>query len=151
MEKKQIAAKKYIVFETETTLKDLVKVADKETPRLMNEVENLKLKVEAPMEFIYHNCLPDPNHVFKLEIALPINNASSTPNSPYQIVEKPAFNCYSEIHKGSIANIASSYENIMKDLQKNEVQLSNEIREVYEKFEGHESEANITEIQIGCL
>lgn len=152
MQTKKVHSKKYFCFIVTTTLNRINEVALYEVDSLFAEAGKLNLKQAGPLEFIYWDCSSDRDKPFILWIALPVLNTSPLKsNSKYSFKEGSEFKCASYVHKGSIAEIGKVYGKLYSEIYGLNIQPTNQIREVYEKYEALVSPENITEIQIGIL
>jgi effector-binding domain-containing protein len=152
MQTKKIHSKNYFCFIVTTTLNSINEVALHEVDPLFAEAGRLQLKQAGPLEFIYWDCSSDRNKPFTLWIALPVMDAVPLEiNHKYSFKDVSDFKCASYVHKGSIAEIGKVYGNIFAEIFELKIQPTNQIREVYQKYEALVSPENITEIQIGIL
>jgi predicted transcriptional regulator YdeE len=148
MEQKQEKSKQFFYQEGKTTLKGLVNYADAQIPGVLEQVAKVGLAVTGPMEFIYFGATGDVNNEFTLHIALPVAEQKIIP-APYQIKQVPEFKCLSVVHKGNIADIGATYDQVFAQIQAQKIVPNGEIREVYHLYKDHASAENVTEIQIG--
>lgn len=148
MEQKQEKSKQFFYQEGKTTLKGLVNYADAQIPGVLEQVAKVGLAVTGPMEFIYFGATGDVNNEFTLHIALPVAEQKIIP-APYQIKQVPEFKCLSVVHKGNIADISATYDQVFAQIQAQKIVPNGEIREVYHLYKDHASAENVTEIQIG--
>lgn len=149
MQTKTIQPKKYFCFVGQTTLNTISKEVGAEVDLLFEEAHKMKLEQNGPLEFVYFDSTEDKNKPFTLWIALPVKSEKPLTNSKYSFKEQGEFKCYTHIHKGDVSDLYEVYGNLYNDLFSKGMRPTNQIREVYEKFETLVSPENITEIQIG--
>ncbi|GEM_PF-3464197 len=131
-----------------TTLRKVSEVADREIPKMYEEIQKIGLKEVAPMQFRYLDCTADLDKEFTLEIAIVVD-AKMEYSGKYDFQEWGPLKCASSVFKGDLNKIGEEYDKIFPELIKNGKQPSNEIREVYTQYIKMDSPENITEIQIG--
>lgn len=151
METKLVPQQRYFVVETKTTLSKIQTIAPKEAEKLMQEIHALKLEMTGPMEFIYFDCTNDVEKEFSLEIAVPIKENGTKASTGYVIKQHAPFKCISYVHHGDLKEMNLIYEKLFTELWNKSIKQSNQIREVYLKYDGQLSKENITEFQIGIL
>ena len=149
MNTKNVEGKKYFYYTEKTTLRNLVEVGDREAMPIIETAEKLGLELAGPMEWVYFDCSDNMDKEFTLEIALPVKSEKPYTGNKYAFRDANAFQCISHLHKGDLAKIANTYEGLFKDIMSKNINITNEIREVYENYEGYNSPSNLTEIQIG--
>ena len=149
METKNIKAKTVISTSLKTSLKNMSKDCEPVLGQLMMAIEKSTLKTAGPIEFIYMDVSEDVEEVFNLEIVQPIDSSETTSLEGFETKEISEFKCVSHIHKGSFEHIYAVYEKLFSELNWDGQKNTNQVREVYEKWESISSEQNIVEIQIG--
>jgi len=151
MEAKETTTVKVISLSKKATLKTIVDDIGCSPDQLMADLEKNGVETEGPMIFVYRNCADDMDKPFDLEIAQPVK-ASCDYQGEFDINELEPIKYVEKTYCGSLANLGSQgYEPFIEDIQKSGLQLSNQCREVYHRYEGFESEGNITEIQMGIM
>lgn len=149
MKTKHIDPQIYFCLKMTTTLNAIHETAGQEAHGVYAQVAELGLQVTGPMEFIYFDCTSDRDKPFKLYIALPVAEMVPLTSNKYSYHEADSFDCQAYIHTGDIYQLGQAYEELFKELYKNGIQPSNQIREVYTHYIDMDSPENITEIQIG--
>lgn len=150
MKKKEVQTKKALCFTTETTLNKIGEVAEIEVGKMMQEVEARHIVPSGPIEFVYHGATSDMDKPFELTFVIPVAEEKEV-SAPYVFKDLNALTCITHVYEGDLNKIGPVYEELYKELEWNKIQPTDEIREVYLKYEGMTSEANITEIQIGVV
>lgn len=148
MKKKEVQVKKALCFTTEATLSKMPVIAEVEMGKMMKEVEARKIVPSGPVEFVYHGATADMEKPFELTFIIPVTEEKEV-SAPYIYKDLDVLTCMAHTHEGSLENIGGVYEELYKELEWNKIQPTDEIREVYLNYEGMDSKANITEIQIG--
>lgn len=149
METKHIQSQVYFCLKMTTTLNTIHETAGPEVDVVYAEALNLQLEKTGPMEFIYFDCSNDRDKSFKLYIALPVKEMLPLNGNKYSYHEANSFDCTTDIHSGNIFQIGETYDELFKELYKNGIQPTNQVREVYSHFVEMDSPENITEIQVG--
>ncbi len=149
MKTKQIQTKQAVTGQLKTTLKTMNKEVEPVIERLMQEVEKAHFTQAGPLEFIYTGATEDMENEFDLEIAVPVTPSNGNLPTEFKLKEIPELKCVSTTFKGSMDEIGDTYETIYNELQKEGVQPTNIIREVYENWVSYSSKENVVEIQVG--
>lgn len=148
MEKKTIAAKKYLCFETKASHNTIKEIAEKELMKMFTAVEEKKIKMSGPIEFIYHGANDDMDKQYDVAFAIPVQN-DEIPADGYTYKTIEGFDCVSEIHKGSLEQLYWVYDGIFEQLKAEQIRPTDEIREVYLNYVNQSSPDNVTEILVG--
>ncbi len=149
MEIKTIQSKQYFCFEGTTTLNEIMGVADKEVDFLYQEAQRLGIEQAGPLEFIYFDCTSDRDKPFSLEICMPIATEKEVASDKHEVHHFGDFKCVSYLHEGDLVSLGEVYGQLYGSIQAQGHKPTNQIREVYVKWENPDSPANLTEIQIG--
>ena len=149
METKEIQAKKVFVAKLKTTLKTIAQESEPVLNALMQDVEKFGIAPAGPLEYIYFGATNDLDKEFDLTIALPVTADAKADESTFSIEEAEAFKCATQVYEGHLDNMMSTYDELFKELDWNKIEPTDQIREVYQKWEGLSSDKNIVEIQIG--
>ncbi len=131
-----------------TTLKKINEVANREIPKLYEEIEKLGLKEIAPMQFRYLGCDANPDKEFELEIGVVVDRVKDY-DGKYDFKEWGPLKCVSHEFTGPISKLGEEYDRIFPQILQSGKRPTDEVREVYTKYIEIESPENITEIQIG--
>lgn len=148
METKVVSPKTLFYNEGTTSLNKIIEYSDTAVKALLNEVDASGIEATGPMEFIYYGVTNDPEKQFILQIGLPVKEKKPSSEN-FKFKTTSPFKCVSYKHKGDVSRIPEVYENLFQQLDKEQLQPKDEIREVYVKWEHLTSANNITEIQIG--
>jgi effector-binding domain-containing protein len=73
-----------------------------------------------------------------------------TPKSTgdFMVTQVPAWDCISGEYKGSMAHIAEAWDEFIEQVRRDSHVPSAFNREIYQKWLGHDSEENVTELQV---
>ena len=144
MNTKNVEAKQSaLVFKTNTNLKEVGSVAMQHLPKMYETLGKLGIGESEPSVFIYRGATGDMDKEFELEIAL-ITNQKKELDGPYQFSEVEPIKCVSADYKGSMPNIMKKYDEIFAEIGKEGLSYTKEVREVYHKWVGEDSEENQT-------
>ena len=131
-----------------TTIKDLPQFIGTVMKDLYSEAAS-HTTVSGPVYWMYHGMDGNPDTIFTLEIALPIQG--EYPASRFAIKQLPAFKAISHIHEGNWGQLHATYAEMMQHLEANKLPLKDECREIYINIDFQKPENNITEVQVGIL
>ncbi len=149
LREERIAPKQIMYYETETTLLKISEVGNAIAPQIYAEVEKLGLEVGGPMEFIYFGMDDKPDTVFRLQIAVPINQVPAEYTGTFSFGETSDLSVVSSLHEGGMASIPQAYERIFSFIGEKNMIPKDECREVYVNWVEQESPDNRTEVQVG--
>jgi hypothetical protein len=68
--------------------------------------------------------------------------------APFSARVEPEWACVSTLFRGPMTNILDAWREFFERVEKKGLACSDERREIYLKWQGHESEDNVTELQI---
>ncbi len=148
METKQIQSKQAVTRQMKTTLKTMTKEVEPIIEGLMQEVESSNLDQSGPLEFIYTGVNTDMEHVFDLEIAVPVATGSKDQDA-VKTKNLPELKCVSTLFKGSMDEIDDVYKTIYTGLEQKGIIPTDTVREIYENWVSYSSKENVVEIQVG--
>ena len=131
----------------ETSLKEIGQLVGETPTKLAEQIAAKGLQIIAPQQWIYIGMDGNPDTKFKLPIAFPI--ADSITNNDKNIRKTDEFEHISHIHKGSWSEFPSVYGNLIQQIYKSGLKLSNQCREIYHTVDFEKPENNVTEILIG--
>ena len=120
-----------------TVMKDLYIEASKNTV------------VSGPVYWIYHGADGNPETVFTLEIAVPIQGFFNS--KKFSIKELAPFKAVVHRHEGPWDQLGMSYEEIMHFVESNRIPIKDEFREIYLNVDFQQPQNNITEVQVGTF
>lgn len=105
--------------------------------------------VSGPAYWIYYGMDGQPETVFTLEIAIPIQGAISA--SRFATKELPAFKAASHVHENAWTRMPGTYTQIMQFIAMNDLHMTGICREIYWNIDFDSPENNLTEVQVGVL
>lgn len=105
--------------------------------------------VSGPAYWIYKGMDGQPETIFTLEIALPIQG--SVKASRFATKELPAFKTASHLHEKAWTKIPATYAQLMQYVSMNNLRLTGEFREIYWNIDFENPENNLTEVQVGVF
>ncbi|MBC9931239.1 DJ-1/PfpI family protein [Chitinophaga qingshengii] len=108
------------------------------------------LEVCGPVQWHYHQFDGNPQTMFRLEIGLPITAVGPVP-APYQCEVLPAFDCISTTHEGGWDKLGDTYGKLISITRALGIQLAGYNREQYFRYDFHQPDQNITNVQMGIL
>jgi effector-binding domain-containing protein len=130
-----------------TTLKDLSQLSNV-SKEVYTDAANHAF-VSGPVYWIYHGADGNPETVFTLEIAVPIQGFFNS--SKFSIKELKPFKAVVHRHEGSWEQLGNSYGQIMQFVESNRIPIKDEFREIYLNVDFQRPENNITEVQVGTF
>lgn len=148
MQIKTVKPINFLFYRTETRvteLADLTLVARD----LFKEVAAQDLTVTGPMHWHYFGFSGDESKTFTLEIALPIADLPQEYDGRFHFKRTEPFRCVTITHEGSWYELPKSYGKLMEFVAKKNLTTNSINRELYINVDFRDSEANVTEIQIG--
>ena len=149
METKIIEAKKVLFVSLKTSLSTIGEQSSPLAYGIMKEIESHGITPVGPMEYIYIGASGDLDNIFDLDIAIPVSDSEANQKSQYETRNLEDYKCMSYTHKGSLDGLAQVYNDLFEKINKSGAKPTNEVREVYQVWEGPTSEKNVVEIQIG--
>ncbi len=139
-----------IVYQTETTLRDMLTAVGETPSDIMNEIFRQGLNPTGPQIWIYEGCDGQHDKTFKLKIAAPVDKLG-TDTEKYQFMEIGEYRCATTIHYGQWQEMGKTYEILMNEMFVNGLQLDGTNRELYLNCD-FETPANcVTELAVGIL
>ena len=105
--------------------------------------------VSGPLYYIYHGADGNPDTIFTLEVAIPVQGNIST--SKFAVKHLTPFKAITYRHEGPWEQLPGSYIQIMKYVDENKIPLNEECRELYFNMDFENPENNITEVQVGVF
>ena len=105
--------------------------------------------VSGPVYWIYHGADGNPETVFTLEIAVPIQGFFNS--KKFSIKELAPFKAVVHRHEGPWDQLGMSYEEIMHFVESNRIPIKDEFREIYLNVDFQQPQNNITEVQVGTF
>jgi effector-binding domain-containing protein len=140
----------FLFYRTETTIAELNKFMWVASELFQEAVIN-RLRITGPIHWHYFGFMGDASKPFTLEISLPVAEVLPDYDGKFHFKRTEEFKCVSLRHEGNWLEIPSSYEKLMKFLQKESLQPVAVNREIYVNADFNFPEANSTEIQVGIV
>lgn len=144
---KHIPSQLCLAAKTRLSIPDIQDYAEETVGPLYEKAQSLGLEPQAPLEFIYHGIDDRPGTVFELVVALPVKEKRTSEGVEF-IETRSGLVAY-EDYKGSMQDIGKAWSQFVHRLRDENLNLSNECREVYKHWVDFNSDENITELQIG--
>ena len=116
---------------------------------LYSEAVHKDAFVSGPLYYIYHGADGNPDTVFTLEIALPIQG--NIHSSKFPIKRLAPFLAITYRHDGPWEQLGSTYGQIMQYVDASKIPLNEECRELYFNMDFENPENNVTEVQVGVF
>ncbi|WP_153796507.1 effector binding domain-containing protein [Foetidibacter luteolus] len=137
-----------LYFSTQTTLSSLAEHISTVAQLLYAECLRLQLWPAGPIHWIYYEADGNPQTVFMLEIALPVDG---TPNgeTAFPVKQLPAFTCAVTEHRGNWAELGKTYGSFVPQVLHAGHKLNGQTRELYINIDFNQPENNITQVQVG--
>lgn len=145
---KQIPPMTALTFSTRTTLRDLAKFGEMSTRRLYHEAARLGLSVMGPVFWTYHGATGNPVQVFQLDIALPVSEASGSPDG-FEFRRIEPLRGIHQTHEGPWENLPGLYNRLIPQILQQGHSLNGVCRETYVHIDLAEPVNNITDVLIG--
>ena len=138
----------FLHFREETTVNELKKFLPL-GQELIGEAARLGLPVTGPVDWHYYNFSPDPDHVFTLDVSLPVGHASDAYDGRFHVKRTETFPCVCELHAGSWYDLPATYQRIMTFISATGLVPNGQNRELYVNVDFSDPDANQTIVQIG--
>jgi len=129
------------------TLKDLNTLVGTVLKDLYKEAISNDVFVSGPCYWIYYGMDGQPDTVFTLDIAIPIQGSLNS--ARFASKELPAFKSVSHVHEKDWSTLSDCYGQIMQFVSSNQVEMTGECREIYWNIDFEHPENNLTEVQVG--
>jgi effector-binding domain-containing protein len=133
----------------QTTIKQLDQFVGNAVKELYAEAVHNDVLISGPAYWIYHGMDGNPDTVFTLEIALPIQGKVN--DSRFATKELASFKAACHVHENGWTKIPATYTQIMQFIAMNNLQMTGECREIYSNIDFENPENNLTEIQVGVF
>ncbi|AKD58176.1 GyrI-like domain-containing protein [Spirosoma radiotolerans] len=144
---KEIPAFTGLCFTTRATLPTLSRHTSDVVTRLYAEANHLGLEVIGPVQWIYTGVNGDETNEFHLDIALPIRQPGSQPDTfSYQVF--PSFRCAFYTYRGPWSEFGQVYDALFRQLYRDGNQNDGYVREVYTIIDLENPSRCVTEIQL---
>lgn len=136
-----------LTFATEATLKTLAQHSHV-PENLYDEANRLGLLPGGPVQYIYTGANGNEDNVFRLEIALPIQEPGKKPFA-FHYRKFPIFRHVAHTHYGPWSDFRELYRALFDQLHRDGHQNDGRVREVYYVIDPDNQANNVTAIQIG--
>lgn len=134
----------------QTTFGELIKFAGVTVKELYKYVVDLDLLICGPQYWFYYGVDGNPETVFTLEIALPVQGKIPSSPPPF-FKELPPFKCLSARHEGPWEQMSGVYGKMMEMIGEKGFAMNGIFSEAYLHVDFVQPDNNITEVQIGLL
>ena len=145
---KETAARQYLCAKKDLKISEVGDFATKAITELMEKATELKLMQGGPVMFTYFKFHGDPEQVFTLEIGIPIHADEPKDLGSFYVRKAPKFKCAAAIFQGPLSKIGESWHSFAQDAM-SRGEPTDEFRELYLNWEGHDSPNNIIELETG--
>ncbi|GLU51033.1 GyrI-like domain-containing protein [Dyadobacter frigoris] len=150
MELKKIHPMQVLCFETKTKLSEIGEYVRVVAHKMYQAAVQNDLEITGPVYWIYDGMDGNPETVFSLTIALPITfKEKELNNSDFKLKSLRSFQCATTQHLGDWGKLGETYGTLIPKILSSGLTMSGENREIYLNIDFQNTEANITEIQIG--
>ena len=138
----------YFYIPTETTLERIGETVQEIMPKMLSTIQENRVNITGPGEFVYHGVTQDPTKPFQLEIGFPVAEGTKEAGD-CKVRKLEAFHCASVIYSGPVAQVGQAYQQLFTELFAAGMQPTGETREMYLYWESPESANNIELIMAG--
>jgi len=145
---KETAERQYLCAKKELKIAEMHEYAPATIKQLMEKAADLKLMQGGPVLFIYYGFHGDPEQKFTVEIGVPIYANETASAGAFYVRKVPKFKCASAVFQGSLSQIGEAWEKFVPTAM-TKGEATEEGRELYLYWEGHDSPNNIIELEIG--
>ncbi len=147
MEKKNLEKTPVLMYSLETTLATMMNDFGEVPNDIVVKAQELGLEITGPQIWQYEGADGRPETVFKLDICLPVNQASGNAGK-FRFGVLPEGACISDIHKGSWAKLGDTYCRMFGEISRKGIVPTGLCREIYHHFDMENEEVNVTEVQV---
>ena len=152
MEIRKIEPIHVICFETETTMKDMLRHVRVVAHQIYQDAVKQELEITGPVYWIYQGADGQPDTKFFLTIAVPVTKPDAEiQGSEFKLRKLDSFTCISQTHFGDWNKLGETYGRLFGEVQSGNLIPSGETREIYLNMDFENTEGNITEVQIGIV
>lgn len=147
--KKNVKSFMALVATKELTIREIFKFSQEIYPKMMEEIKINNLEVADNIVFISYGRDGNINKKFKHEICIPIKESINYLGE-FEIRQIEEFQCLTDTFTGTINQILTEgIDELLSEAKTSKLKLSDEMREVYHKWEKPRSKKNVVEIQFG--
>ena len=133
----------------QTTIGELDQFVGTVVKELYTEAVRNDVLVSGPAYWLYYGLDGQPETVFTLEIALPIQGKMN--ESRFATKELPSFKAASHVHENAWTRMPGTYAQILQFVPFNKYKITGEFREIYWNIDFNNPENNLTEVQVGVV
>lgn len=130
------------------TIAQLSEVIGNAVNELYAEALKQKVLVTGPIHWIYRGMDGNPQTVFTLEVAIPVES-KAVASGTVLCKKLPAFKCMRTVHYGEWEKLVVTYEHLAQHIKLDKLQPTGEYREIYYNIDFETPANNITEVQAG--
>jgi predicted transcriptional regulator YdeE len=145
---KETAERQYLCAKKELKIGEMHEFAITTIKQLMEKATELKLMQGGPVLFVYYNFHGDPDQKFTVEIGVPIFSEGGANTGAFYVRKVPKFKCAAAVFQGSLAQIGEAWQKFVPAAM-SKGEPTEESRELYLYWEGHDSPNNIIELEMG--
>lgn len=149
MEIKTQPPMKVLYSSHQTTIPELGNFVATIAKQLYAEASAKGALISGPQYWMYHGMDGNPDTVFTLEIALPVQG--DIQSSAFNVKELPAFKAVCCWHEGPWEKMETSYGAILEYIGQHKIPMTDECREVYYNVDFGDPANNRVLIQLGIL
>lgn len=149
MQIKEIKPINFLYHRVETTVNELAAFIPM-AKEIYREAVQTDLHITGPMHWHYLG-FSGVDTPFTLEISLPVSHVLSDYDGKFHFKRTQPFKCVSMIHEGDWLEMPRTYDLLMQFIADHQMKTVSVSREIYLNSDFQNSEANITEVQIGIL
>ena len=145
---KETAERQYLCAKKELKIAEMHEFAITTIKQLMEKATELKLMQGGPVLFTYFNFRGDPEQKFTVEIGVPIFANEAANAGAFYVRKVPKFKGAAAVFQGSLSQIGEAWQKFAATAQ-TKGEPTEESRELYLYWEGHDSPNNIIELEMG--
>ncbi|QOV91966.1 GyrI-like domain-containing protein [Humisphaera borealis] len=131
----------------QTTLREVRRTIDGAMKALSKD-QGLGQHIIGPSMLIYTGMSGSLDEVFTLEVGFPVR-PDYQPAEGVQVRPLPAMKCLSVDFVGSMRSIDKAYDKLIPAAQARKLKRTGEVREIYYRWNGHDSEENQLLVAVG--
>ena len=137
----------YFVSRRDLTVLEIPSIAENVVPELYLAAERAHLEISGPNQFVYYEFDGSVSRPFTLDFAIPVVDKKSY-QGDFAYRDAGEFKCGARMYVGALSGINNAWEEFTEQLLKNGYELGAERREIYKIWDAHDSERNMTELQM---
>lgn len=149
MEIKNINPMHVLYFSTETKINDLEQYVMVIGERLRKDAAAQNIKIAGAQSWMYYDFTGEPDALFTLEIAFPIETLPENYTGEFAVKTLPEYKCLSTAHNMDWQLIPNTYGKLMEYLKENSIQPKTNSREIFTHVDMDNPDNNKVEIQLG--